>query len=108
MNNYTIEIYRSKEGRAFFTEWLDSLKDKTSALKIIRRIRRLELGNFGDSKSLGSNLYELRFFFGSGYRVYYTKEANKLVIIMLGGDKSTQSEDIKKAKELLEGMKKGI
>ncbi len=63
------------------------------------------MGNFGDTKSVGDNLYELRLFFGSGYRVYYTVENDVLVILFTGSDKPTQSEDIKKAKKYLKDYK---
>lgn len=64
-------------------------------------------GNFGDTKNLGDDLYELRLFFGSGYRVYYTVENDVLVILFSGGDKSTQNDDIKKAKMYLQEYKGG-
>ena len=64
-------------------------------------------GNLGDTKNLGDDLYELRLFFGSGYRIYYTIENDVLVILLSGGDKSTQTEDIKKAKLYLKNYKGG-
>lgn len=64
-------------------------------------------GNLGDTKNLGDNLYELRLFFGSGYRIYYTIKNDVLVILLSGGDKSTQAEDIKKAKLYLKNYKGG-
>jgi len=104
MKKYNIEIYRSKNGKEIFTEWMDSIKDKNTTIKIMRRIRRLELGNFGDYKFLGFGLYELRLFFGSGYRVYYTMKGNRIVVLLCGGDKSSQGKDVNKAKKLLEEM----
>jgi len=64
------------------------------------RIRRLSLGNFGDSKSLGSGISELRIDYGPGYRIYYTSRGDELIVLLAGGDKSTQQKDIRKAKEL--------
>jgi putative addiction module killer protein len=62
---------------------------------------RLEYGVYGDFKHIGSGVYELRFFFGGGYRVYFTEESNKIIIVLNGGDKDSQQKDVKKAQELL-------
>lgn len=102
MKDYIIEVYQTFEGKEPFTKWLESIKSVDIQLRVRKRLRRIELGNFGDYKSLGSGLFELRFSFGSGYRVYYTIKADKVIILLSGGDKSTQVRDIKKAKEYLE------
>lgn len=60
----------------------------------------MQLGNFGDAKSVGAGVFELRFDFGPGYRVYYTERNGEIVVLLAGGDKSTQKQDIEKAKEL--------
>lgn len=83
-----------------FSKWLERLKDSVSKLAIARRIVRLESGNFGDAKSVGSGVFELRIDVGKGYRVYFTNKDRKIVILLVGGDKSTQDEDIKTAKEM--------
>lgn len=83
-----------------FETWLNSLSITNSA-RIQARIDRVQQGNFGDYKSLGDDLYELRFFFGSGYRVYYTVRDGKIVLLIAGGDKSRQRKDIKHAKHIL-------
>ena len=88
-------------------EWLNSIKDLKIQRRIKLRIDRLIDGNFGDTKSVGDKLYELRLFFGAGYRVYYTIEDNVLVILFTGGDKSTQTKDIEKAKAYLQDYKGG-
>jgi len=93
--HYTIET------TATFLEWFDKLKDKTVKNKILARLSRIENGNFGDHKQLSSNLFELRFFFGSGFRIYYTLKNNQLVLLVKGGDKASQPKDIEKAKQIL-------
>ncbi|KAB8333584.1 type II toxin-antitoxin system RelE/ParE family toxin [Scytonema tolypothrichoides VB-61278] len=94
-----LKVYATEDGREPYTEWLENLKDYVTRSKIIRRIERLKQGNYGDCKSVGSGVRELRFFFGSGYRVYFGESANDLVILLCGGDKDSQDSDIEKAKE---------
>lgn len=91
-----IEIY-TRNGKKPFTDWLESLKDKTIRYRIKERLDRIALGNMGDCKPIKHGVSELRFNFGSGYRVYYGEENNMIVILLCGGDKSTQEKDIKKA-----------
>lgn len=83
-----------------FSSWLSKLKDVKGKVSIFRRIDRIRNGNFGDYKSVGENIFELRFTIGPAYRVYYTKVEDEIILLLIAGDKSTQSEDIKKAKEL--------
>ena len=85
-----------------FSKWLSKLKDMKGRMAVARRIERMEHGNFGDVKSVGREISELRITTGPGYRVYFTKEEEQIIILLVGGDKSTQSKDIKKAQELLE------
>ena len=82
-----------------YREWLDTLNWKIQE-HILARVDRMKKGQFGDFKAIGSGLYELRLFFGPGYRVYFGEHDGKTVLILAGGDKSTQKRDIKKAKEL--------
>ena len=84
---------------------MKSLKDLRGKIAIARRIERMGNGNFGDVKSVGGNISELRVTVGPGYRVYFTKLEEKLIVLLVGGDKSTQSRDIGKAKTLLEEIK---
>jgi len=92
-------MYYIKESD-YFSKWLMRLKDIKGKVSIIRRIKRVQNGNFGDYKSLGDNISELRIKVGAGYRVYYTQIDNQIIILLVGGDKSTQSKDIKKAKNM--------
>jgi len=86
-----------------FQEWFDDL-DKTIAFRITARIDRVKQGNFGDAKRLTGSLSELRFFFGSGYRIYYTIQDEKVVLLLSGGDKSSQNKDIKVAEAMLDNL----
>jgi putative addiction module killer protein len=87
-----------------YNKWFRKLKDGSSKIKILARLSRVENGNFGDFKQLGSNLYELRLFFGPGLRIYYTIRDGRIVLLLAGGDKSSQQQDIEKAEVLLEEM----
>jgi len=78
--------------------WLSGLHDRRAIARINIRIRRLEMGNPGDSKSVGDGVYEMRVDYGPGYRVYYIHMGKAVVILLCGGDKSTQDHDIKAAK----------
>lgn len=81
-----------------FSDWLDSLRDNRAKARIIVRIERLEKGNAGDAKPVGEGVSEMRIDYGPGYRVYYLKQGKKIIVLLCGGDKSTQEEDIKDAK----------
>ncbi len=94
-----VKLYARSDGIEPYTEWLLSVKDYVIRSRIIRRVERLEQGNYGDCKRVGDGVYELRFFFGSGYRVYFGKSGNNVVILLCGGDKTSQDRDIQKAKE---------
>lgn len=98
--DYDIKIYATESGKEPFREWLES-KDKKARMIILMRVQRLREGNFGDFKSF-DGLYELRINFGPGYRIYGSKIGNKIILLLGGGDKSSQSRDIKKCKDYLE------
>jgi len=83
-----------------FKLWLSKLRDMVARAAILTRINRLRLGNSGDSESVGEGVSELRVDVGKGYRVYYTRIGLQLVLLLIGGDKSSQDRDIKKAKSL--------
>ena len=83
---------------------VSGLKDRTGRAIINARILRLSHGNYGDTKYLGDGINELRIDFGPGYRVYYTQVMQTIVILLCGGDKSTQWSDLKKAKNIAENL----
>ena len=91
-----------------FDKWFSKLKDQQAKKRIQVRIDRVEDGNFGDSEPIGEGVSELRFFFGSGYRVYYCKQGQRVVILLAGGDKSTQSKDIKIALRLAKELEEEL
>jgi putative addiction module killer protein len=97
LNVKTIALYETEDGKRPFKQWLDSLRDKVTIARINARLGRIELGNFGDAKPVGNGVMELRLVFGSGYRIYYGLDGDKLVVLLMGGDKSTQEKDIKTA-----------
>ncbi len=97
-------MYDIKESDQF-SKWLLKLKDIRGKVSIIRRINRIKLGNFGDYKPLGDHVNELKITTGPGYRIYYTQKGSEIIILLIGGDKSTQPKDIKKAKEMAKEYK---
>jgi putative addiction module killer protein len=97
INCMKYELRSSKQ----YDKWFAKLKDSSIKIKVLARLDRVENGNFGDFKQIGSNLFELRFFFGSGLRIYYTIQESRVLFLLAGGDKSTQSKDIETAAELL-------
>ena len=93
----TLLTFTLPNGKAPFEEWLLSLRDKPTQARILRRIDRLRLGNFGDCESVGEGVFELRIHFGPGYRVYFGLHGAQVVLLLCGGDKSTQARDIASA-----------
>ena len=90
-----LEILLYREGRSTpFLEWLRSLKNGRAAGIVRARLNRIRLGNFGDCKSVGGGVHELRIDFGPGYRVYYGREGSLVVVLLCGGNKRTQARDI--------------
>jgi putative addiction module killer protein len=83
-----------------FDDWLSALADQRAVAKIVSRIERLGLGNPGDVKPVGEGVSEMRLAYGPGYRIYYKQVGKTIVLILCGGDKSTQDDDIKRAKEI--------
>jgi putative addiction module killer protein len=92
-----IIIYHDAAGNEPFTDWLNGLRDATTRRRILKRLLRLEQGHFGDVKSVGADVKELRFFFGAGYRVYFAEDGDTIVVLLCGGDKDSQSRDIRLA-----------
>lgn len=95
-----IEIRKTEN----FVHWLDGLRDIRARARILVRIERLAAGNPGDVKAVGEGVSELRIDYGPGYRVYYKKQGQKIVILLAGGDKSTQPKDIKAALRLAQNL----
>ena len=91
-----IEIRRT----AVFSKFIETLRDVNARARILRRVDRISEGNFGDAKSVGEGVSELRIDYGPGYRVYFTKHGTTLVFLLCGGDKKSQDADIKLAKKL--------
>ena len=89
-----------------FDKWFSKIKDKSTKYWIETRLSRVIKGNFGDIETVASHLFELLFFFGGGIRIYYTMIGDKIVLLLCGGDKSTQSSDIEQAKKLFDELNK--
>jgi len=89
-----------------FMAWFDGLKDETAKNKVRLCIDRAGLGNFGDRRSVGGGVSELRINYGPGYRIYYTLRGQEILILLAGGTKSSQTRDIERAKELCAGARK--
>ena len=96
---YEIEYYVSENGEKPFKRWLEGLRDVQGRARIRVRLDRVRLGNLGDHRSVGAGVQELRIDFGPGYRVYFGIKGNRMVLLLVGGDKSSQTRDVAKAKE---------
>lgn len=94
-----IEIYETAKGKRPFESWFEEILEIHTRARILTRLDRLKLGNFGDCKSIGEGICELRLHFGPGFRLYYSKIGNRVVLLLCGGDKGSQSKDIILAKE---------
>ncbi len=93
-----VVFYVDEDGNEPFQIWLAALRDTRGRRRILSRLLRVQQGNYGDVESVGEGVSELRLFFGSGYRVYFGEDAGNIVIILCGGDKDSQVQDIEKAK----------
>ena len=90
-----------------FDKWLRKLKDLKAKAKILFRIQKIEIDeHFGDCEPVGNGIRELKIIYAKGYRVYFKESNGKIIILLIGGDKSTQQRDIEKAKEILKRLKK--
>lgn len=87
-----------------YQKWLENLRDRRAKIIITARIKRLQMGNFGDCKFINKKIYELRINYAKGYRVYFINKNNKIILLLLGGDKSTQTKDIQKAIDMAEEL----
>jgi putative addiction module killer protein len=100
MTSVEIRRYRTLSGRQPFTEWLSALADRKARARVEIRLKRLEVGNFGDSRYLRNGVSELRVDWGPGYRIYFGRDGEAVVLLLCGGDKRTQDADIEKAVDL--------
>ena len=89
--------YQTAEGGSPFHDWLFAFLDTRVRARVLLRLDRLRLGNFGDSRGVGLGVRELRFHFGPGYRIYYALDGDRIVVLLCGGDKSSQTADIRSA-----------
>lgn len=94
-----LRIYRSSKGKEPFKAWFCKVKDKVAQQLIHTRLDRLAVGHEGDCKQVGNGVYELRIHYGSGYRLYFAKQGQTIILLLLGGNKHTQTHDIDKAKQ---------
>ena len=94
-----VRHYITDAGTDPFAEWFDALRDRQAQARIQARIDRLERGLFGDAGACGDGVWELRIDWGPGYRVYYARSGERIILLLLGGDKRKQDADIKQAKE---------
>jgi putative addiction module killer protein len=92
-------VIEVRQTRAF-TDWLEALRDRAARTRIIVRLRRVEFGNFGDAKSVGDGVSELRIDYGPGYRLYFCRRGDVVVVMLCGGDKGSQARDIERAKAM--------
>ncbi|MEA3640977.1 MAG: type II toxin-antitoxin system RelE/ParE family toxin [Lamprobacter sp.] len=97
--------YQRADGTEPFSEWLQSLRDKATQARIRVRLQRIASGNFGDIKSVGGGVSELRMHFGSGYRVYLAQYGKTMILLLCGGDKASQQKDIELAQIYLSDWK---
>lgn len=102
-----ILIYKVESEKSPFDKWLKEL-DVTNRAIVRARLKRIALGNFGDCKSLGENLWEVRINFGPGYRIYYGQIEDKIILLLSGGDKGSQSRDIEKARKYWSNYKEDL
>src|SRR4051794_9138999 len=100
-----VRHYTTASGQDIFAEWIATLKDRRAKARVVARINRLIGGNFGDHKSVGEGVWELRIDYGPGYRLYYGFIDRVCVLLLCGGDKRTQSGDIKAAIEYFDDYK---
>ena len=97
METLKVIVYRTEAGVEAFDEYVDSLKDRSAASKILVRVTRAKLENLGDHRNIGHGVIELRIDYGPGYRVYIGLHGSELIVLLCAGDKSTQAKDIKRA-----------
>lgn len=100
MDSYWIEHYLTHDHRDLYVDWLQRLRDDKAKVAVVRRVLRMEQGNFGDHRFCRAGVWELRIDVGAGYRVYYALSGQHVLLLLCGGDKRTQDADIDRAVEL--------
>lgn len=110
MKRYELEVYETEEGKAPFQEWVDGIRDKIARTLVNAQIRKAELGNFGDWKSLtgAGGICEMRVHYGQGFRIYYFVVGQKVILLLAGSTKKEQDRTIAKAKEYLEDYNRRV
>lgn len=106
MLKFKLREYLTRNGQSPFNDWLLGLKDLKGRARVRTRLDRVSLGNLGDYASVGGGVFELRMFYGPGYRVYYSLEDDNVMLLLLGGTKGTQRGDIRTAKAYLADYRK--
>jgi putative addiction module killer protein len=99
-------MYQLRQTEVFFN-WLSRLKDRSAKARILVRLESARQGHLGDTKSLGAGLHEMRVHFGPGYRMYYTRKAGLVVLLLCGGSKATQGKDIARARRIMAQLDQG-
>jgi putative addiction module killer protein len=100
--NLEIRYYQTSAGKKPFVRWLANLKEPQARAKVRARLARVAIGNLGDLRSMGNGVIELRIDSGPGYRVYFARRGNFVILLLCAGDKRTQQRDIERAKAYLE------
>lgn len=101
-----LKTYETADGRQPFWEWISSLSDTRTRGRILKRLDKVRLGNLGDCCSVGNGVFELREHHGPGYRIYFAEEDKTIVILLCGGDKDSQQDDIQRAKDYWEDYRR--
>ena len=102
---FELRFYQTSTGGQPFVEWLQGLDDRQARARIEARLARVAVGNLGDVETVGNGVHELRVDWGPGYRVYFSRHGKVIIVLLCGGDKRTQSKDIKRAKAYCEDYK---
>jgi len=101
-----LALYVTEDDNCPFEGWLDTLRDRQARARIKKRLDRITLGNLGDFKPVGEGVMELRIDYGLGYRIYFAQSGATIILLLCGGDKSTQNQDILRAQQYWRNFKK--
>jgi putative addiction module killer protein len=105
---YSIRKYQCSDGRIPFDDWINTFKSPRDRARLLKRLDKIHLGNLGDWATVGDSVFELREHFGAGYRIYYGIEEKTVILLLCGGDKSSQSKNINTAKQYWQDFKQGF